>query len=76
MQNGPDPASLEMGQLVDQWLVSLRESRLSGRQLERVARALAKASKHGTGNTTGEQKILVAFRLWLAGREHRPRPED
>ncbi len=76
MRNWPDPDSPEMGYLIDQWLVSLRKEGLNGRQLERVARALAKASEHGTGNTTGEQKILAAFRLWLAGREHRPRPED
>jgi hypothetical protein len=66
MRNWPDPDSPEMGYLIDQWLVSLRKEGLNGRQLERVARTLAKATEQGlTGKTEEEQATIASFAAWL-----------
>lgn len=66
IQNWPDPDSAEMGCLVDQWLVSLRKEGINRRQLERVARALAKATEQGwKGNTKVEQASMTSFTAWL-----------
>ncbi len=65
MQNGPDPDSTEMGQLVDQWLVSLRKGGMNTRQLAGWVRRLAHAANHGwVGCTPGERKALRAFFEW------------
>ena len=66
MQNWPDPECGEMGQLVDQWLVSLRNEELNERQLKRVARRLGRASERGwKGKTKWEREDITRFTNWL-----------
>ncbi len=66
MENWPDPDSPEMGYLIDQWLVSLRQGGMSARQSERVARALARISEQGwQGTTKAEQVTITSFTAWL-----------
>ena len=66
MQNWPDPDSPEMGHLVDRWLVFLRQEGMSGRQLERMARALARVSEQGwKANTEAKHVSITSFTAWL-----------
>lgn len=66
MQQLPDPASEEMGHLVDQWLAALRHQNTTPAQLQRYARALARASDRGwLGRTPWEQEVVKEFQTWF-----------
>lgn len=67
-----NPDSTEMGFLVDQWLVSLRRSGMTAKELTEMARSLGKAARQCWKSTSNdEQEATASFSTWL--RESAPR---
>ena len=60
----PDPDSEAMGQLVDQWLVSLRNAGWTGRQLQTAAEALGSVMRAERPGTPEEEELVKRFTDW------------
>jgi hypothetical protein len=71
METWPDPDSEEMGHWVDHWLMSLRQEGLRDRQLEALARHLARAAnQEWQGQTPVDRQAVERFWNWYVRQIH------